>query len=113
VQPSPGFANSPLLARSTPVAAARPIITQSENGPLNAHINSLNKQLSELEGQRKDLNTRLADSEKKLELEITRRERTIKDLAAQHEMDKNEWREMIQVVSRLKSRCCGHLIEIL
>lgn len=92
----PGF--TPLSARVTPVASARPILTASENGPLNAHINSLNKQLAELEAQRKDLNARLADSEKKLEGEIIRRERTIRELAAQHEQEKQEWKETFRVV---------------
>lgn len=89
---------SPLSAQATPVPA-RPILTQTENGPLNAHINSLHKQLGELEGQKKDLNARIGEYEKKLENEITRRERTIKELAAQHELDKNQWKEMFNAVS--------------
>jgi DNA repair exonuclease SbcCD ATPase subunit len=89
---------TPLSARVTPVPSARPIITVSENGPLNAHINSLNKQLAELEAQKKDLNVRLADSDKKLENEIIRRERTIKDLAAQHDQEKQEWKEVYDAV---------------
>ncbi|KAG9079460.1 hypothetical protein FS749_008519, partial [Ceratobasidium sp. UAMH 11750] len=98
---SPALDHTPLAARPTPVAAARPILTQSENGPLNAHISSLQKQLGELDGQRKELSARLAEAEKQVELEIARRERTIKDLAAQHELDKNEWSETTHVMQVL------------
>jgi hypothetical protein len=99
-QSSGGAGFTPLSARVTPIAAARPIITPSENGPLNAHINSLNKQLVELEALKKDLNARLADSEKKLDSEIARRDRTIRDLTIQYEKEKQEWKDTLSAVSR-------------
>ncbi|KAG8757823.1 hypothetical protein FRC12_010166 [Ceratobasidium sp. 428] len=107
ISASPTPDRTPLPARLTPVAAARPILTQSENGPLNARINSLQKQLGEVDAQRKQLKSQLAETEKNFELEAARRERTIKDLAAQHELDKREWNEtthVIQVLHNLMHR---------
>ncbi|KAG9095948.1 hypothetical protein FRC07_011008, partial [Ceratobasidium sp. 392] len=106
IPPSPG-PHTPLPARLTPVAAARPILTQSENGPLHAHISSLQKQLAELNKERNDYRAKLAESEKQVEAEVARRERTVKDLSAQHELDKNEWNEttsVIQVIHNILHR---------
>ncbi|CAE6414898.1 unnamed protein product [Rhizoctonia solani] len=113
-QSSGGAGFTPLSARVTPIAAARPIITPSENGPLNAHINSLNKQLVELEALKKDLNARLADSEKKLDSEIARRDRTIRDLTIQYEKEKQEWKDTlsaVQIVHNIAHQRARHELE--
>ncbi|QRW18110.1 Nucleoprotein TPR [Rhizoctonia solani] len=113
-QSSNGAGFTPLSARVTPIAAARPIITQSENGPLNAHINSLNKQLVELEALKKDLNARLADSEKKLDSETSRRDRIIRDLSLQYEKEKQEWKDTlnaVQIIHNIAHQRARHELE--
>ncbi|CAE6473008.1 unnamed protein product [Rhizoctonia solani] len=111
---SNGVGFTPLSARVTPIAAARPIIAPSENGPLNAHINSLNKQLVELEALKKDLSARLADSGKKLDSETARRDRTIRDLTIQHEKEKQEWKDTlnaVQIVHNIAHQRARHELE--